>query len=61
MILFFLMTKYRENFYLFYLVSIAMATPYVYIATYKGITQPTIWQNKTTTDTETLQEQSRQD
>ncbi len=56
-LLFFLMTKYPENFYLFYLISIAIASPYIYIATYKGITQPTIWQNKTVTAQETLEEQ----
>lgn len=59
-LLFFLMTKYPENFYLLYLISIAIATPYIYIATYKGITQPTIWQNKRITGKETLEEQMQQ-
>lgn len=44
MVSFFMMVKYPENFNLLYVITIAIATPYVYLATYKGITQPTIWQ-----------------
>jgi len=45
-VLFPLMMKYPEHFNLLYLINIAIATPYIYIITYKGITQPTIWQAK---------------
>lgn len=55
-IIYFFMTKYSANFYLLYLVNIAMATPYIYMATYKGITQPTIWQ-KAAKDKHSLEEQ----
>lgn len=40
------MVKYPENFNLLYVITIAAATPYVYLATYKGITQPTLWQRQ---------------
>ena len=35
----------------------AVATPYIYIATYKGITQPTVWQLQPATNKETVQEE----
>lgn len=44
LVIYFLTAKYPANFYLLYLLNIAIATPYIYGATYKGITQPTIWQ-----------------
>ena len=56
-IIFFLMTKYSNNFYLLYLLNIAIATPYIYMATYKGILQPTLWQNVPTKEKETLEQQ----
>jgi YesN/AraC family two-component response regulator len=37
----------------------AVATPYIYMATYKGIVQPTIWQLQRT-DKETVQEEMQQ-
>lgn len=55
--LFFLMIKYPQNFYLLYLVSIAIAAPYIYISTYKGITQPTLWQKLPEEQKEKLEEQ----
>ena len=39
-----LMIKFPENFYLLYVINIAICTPYIYLSTYKGITQPTLWQ-----------------
>jgi len=45
-ILFPLMIIYPKNFNLFYLLNIAIATPYIYIIAFKGIMQPTIWQIK---------------
>jgi YesN/AraC family two-component response regulator len=45
--LFFLMRIYPENFNLLYGITIAIATPYIYVTSFKGIMQPTIWQVKT--------------
>lgn len=42
--LYFLMMKYSGQFYLLYLINIAIATPYLYGISLKGLTQPTIWQ-----------------
>lgn len=59
-IIYFFMAKYPVNFYQLYLVNIAIATPYIYMATYKGITQPTIWQKAAGKDKEKLEEQLHQ-
>jgi AraC-like DNA-binding protein len=56
-LIFVLMSKYPEHFYLLYLINIAIATPYIYIATYKGITQPTIWQRKDIKDKQQFEQQ----
>ncbi len=39
-----LMLKYPQYFNSLLLINMAIATPYIYIATYKGVMQPTIWQ-----------------
>lgn len=54
--LYFLMVKYTNQFYLLYLINIAIATPYLYGISLKGLTQPTIWQ-KATTSEKLLEEQ----
>lgn len=41
-----LMVRFPDNFNLFLLIAMSIATPYIYIITYKGITQPTLWQLK---------------
>jgi AraC-like DNA-binding protein len=56
-IIYFLMSKYPVNFYLLYLITIAIATPYIYMATYKGVTQPTIWQKVPEKEKENLEGQ----
>ncbi len=56
-ILYFLMAKYIDQFYLLYLINIAIATPYIYGISYKGLTQPTIWQKAPHTSQEQLEEQ----
>lgn len=38
------MAKYPEYFYWLYLLNIAMNTVCIYLATFKGLSQPTIWQ-----------------
>jgi len=40
------MLNYPQQFNTLLLLNMAIATPYIYIATYKGIVQPTIWQVK---------------
>lgn len=44
--LYLLMRSYPEEFNLFYALMIAIATPYIYISSFKGMMQPTIWQLK---------------
>lgn len=39
-----LMLRFPDYFHLLILINVAVAAPYIYIATYKGITQPTVWQ-----------------
>ncbi len=56
-IIYFLMNKLPDKFYLLYLLNIAVVTPYIYMATYKGILQPTVWQNVSTKEKETLEQQ----
>ena len=52
-----LMLNYQEHFDLLYLINVVIATPYIYLIAYKGITQPTIWQVKTATGKEVIEEQ----
>jgi AraC-like DNA-binding protein len=44
MVIFPLMRRYPEEFTSLLLLNMAVATPYIYLAVYKGILQPTIWQ-----------------
>lgn len=51
------MLQYPQHFSLLLLIMLAFITPYIYLATYKGITQPTLWKakpgmNKTMVETE---------
>jgi AraC-like DNA-binding protein len=39
-----LVLNYTNYFNLFILINAALFTPYIYMATFKGVTQPTIWQ-----------------
>ena len=50
-----LMLRYPEHFYLLLLINMSLATPYIYIATYKGIMQPTIWQIQPRLNKETVE------
>ena len=45
-VLFFFMRIYPDRFDLLYAIMMAIATPYIYITSFKGIMQPTIWQLK---------------
>src|SRR6476620_4268551 len=44
--LFFLMRIYPNRFDLLYAIMMAVATPYIYVTSFKGIMQPTLWQLK---------------
>lgn len=44
--LFALIIRFPQHFYLLLLIIMAVSTPYIYIVTYKGILQPSIWQVK---------------
>ncbi|KAA2241500.1 AraC family transcriptional regulator [Chitinophaga agrisoli] len=46
-----------QYFNLCYLITIAVATPYIYVSTYKGITNLTIWQRQHLENKETLEVQ----
>jgi AraC-like DNA-binding protein len=49
--------SFPEYFNVLLLLNMAIATPYIYIATYKGILQPTIWQLKPGTKKEVVEKQ----
>jgi AraC-like DNA-binding protein len=51
------MTKFSGGFYLLYLINIAIATPYIYMASYKGIIQRTIWQKVSAKEKDSLERQ----
>lgn len=57
LILFPFMLRYPQYFNQLLLFILAIGTPYIYLATYKGITQPTIWQAQSTLNKETVQEE----
>jgi AraC-like DNA-binding protein len=41
-----LMLQYPQHFFMLLLIHEAILTPYIYVATYKGITQPTLWKKQ---------------
>ena len=55
-----LMVKYPQYFYQLFLLNIALVTPYIYAATYMGITQPTIWQKKIDTQRQEVEEEMQE-
>ena len=52
-----MMYKYPDNFYLWALIYVALLTPYIYMATFKGITQSTIWQIQPGKNKENIEEE----
>jgi AraC-like DNA-binding protein len=50
-----LMFRYPQYFNLLLVINVMMGTPYIYFATYKGITQPTIWQLQKGTSKEEIE------
>ena len=57
LVIFPLILRYPQYFDPLLLLCMAVATPYIYIATYKGITQPTIWQLRPDINKETVEEE----
>jgi len=51
-VIFPLMLRYPDYFNLLLLINMALATPYIYMAAYKGIMQPSIWQTIETLETQ---------
>lgn len=56
MIIFPLMRFYPEEFSMLLFLNMAIATPYIYLAVYKGVLQPTIWQVQPDIQKETVEE-----
>lgn len=54
LIVFPIMLRFPEYFNLLLLINMAIASPYIYIATYKGIIQPTVWQTQIAVSKETV-------
>lgn len=56
-LMFSMMLRFPEHFNMILLSNLAIATPYIYIITYKGIMQPTIWQVQPGVNKEIIQEE----
>ncbi|HKO81736.1 MAG TPA: helix-turn-helix domain-containing protein [Chitinophagaceae bacterium] len=56
MVIFPLMRRYPEEFNTLLFLNMAIATPYIYLAVYKGVLQPTIWQVQPGIKKETVEE-----
>ena len=57
LVIFPLMLRYPEQFNSLLLITMSIATPYIYLATYKGFMQPTIWQLQAGNDKHKLEEE----
>jgi len=60
MVIFPLMLRFPGHVNLLMLINMAVATPYIYLATYKGIMQPTIWQIQSDVNKEMVEEEMQQ-
>ena len=58
--LFGLMLKYPSQITLWVIINMAIGTPYIYLATFKGITQPTLWQARHGVSKENVEETIRE-
>ena len=54
------MLRYPEHFNLLLLTNMVVATPYIYVASYKGFLQPSIWQIQPGINKETVEEEMQQ-
>jgi AraC-like DNA-binding protein len=57
LVIFPLLLRFPEYFNSFLLLNMSIATPYIYMAAYKGFIQPTIWQIQPGIDKETVEEE----
>lgn len=57
LVIFPLMLRYPEHFNLLLLINMTVATPYLYLVTYRGFMQHTIWQVRPENNKQTLQEE----
>ncbi|HEX7846657.1 MAG TPA: helix-turn-helix domain-containing protein [Chitinophagaceae bacterium] len=53
--LYVLLLRYPDYFNLFVLINAAVFTPYIYVATIKGLTQPTVWQIQSNVEKEEVE------
>ena len=58
--LFGMILKYPSELTLWVIINMAIGTPYIYLATFKGITQPTLWQASHGLSKETVEETIRE-
>lgn len=59
-ILYSLILRNPENFGLLILINTALVTPYLYVITFKGVTQPTLWQVSHGRDKDTVLQEIRE-
>lgn len=58
LVIYALIIKYPQHFTVFYLITMSIVTPYIYITTYKGITQSGLWLIEVKPVNEVAKEQS---
>jgi AraC-like DNA-binding protein len=57
LVLVYFVFKYPEHFNLWILINTAVITPYIYLVTFKGISQPTLWQIQLNVNKETVEKE----
>src|SRR4030095_6849099 len=57
LILFYFVVRYPDQFELLIIINTAIIVPYIYLITFKGLAQPTLWQMKTDEQKGNLQEE----
>ena len=59
LVLFYFVVRYPEQFDLLIIVNTAIIVPYIYLITFKGLAQPTLWHKKTDEQKESLEKEIR--
>ena len=59
LVLFYFVVRYPDQFELLIIINTAIITPYIYLITFKGLAQPTLWQKKTDEQKESLEKEIR--
>ena len=57
LILFYFVVQYPDKFELVIVINMAIITPYLYLITFKGLTQPTLWQLKANGQKENIEKE----